>query len=78
MVDLLEIASNLGAGAFLAVIIFILSLRFIKNTVKAMRDDRKYSEDRLTKLIEEDQDTRKEHTEAITELTTLVKRLNGH
>ncbi len=67
MIEILTAASSLGVGAFLGTLIFIM-----------YRQDRKSSEKRLTKLLEEDQETRREHTEAITELTTLVRRLNGH
>ncbi len=67
MIDILQDAGSLGVGAFLGTLIFIM-----------YRLDRKSSEKRLTKLLEEDQETRREHTQAITELTTLVKRLNGH
>ena len=67
MVEILQSAGSLGVGAFLGALIFIM-----------YRLDRKASEKRLTKLLEEDQETRREHTRAIAVLTTLVERLNGH
>ena len=67
MAEILQIAGSLGVGAFLGTLIFFI-----------YRIDRKASEKRLTKLLEEDHETRKEHTEALVELITLTKRLNGH
>jgi len=66
MIEILQIAGSLGVGAFLGTLIFFM-----------YRQDRKASEKRLTRLLEEDQETRREHTEAIIELITLVKRING-
>ncbi len=62
-----------GPVAILAGIIFVMYVR----SVNKARDDRKFTEDRLTKLLEEDQRTRECHTRALTELTTLLMRLNG-
>ena len=66
MVEILQLAGSLGVGAFLGTLIFLM-----------YRRDRTYTEKRLTKLLEEDQETRKDNTKALTELTTLVRRLNG-
>jgi len=66
MSEILQLASGLGGGIFLAVIIFLM-----------YRQDRKASEKRLTHLLEQDQETRKENTEVLTELVTLITRLNG-
>ncbi len=62
----IEILQIGGPGAFLGLIIFMM-----------YRQDRKASEKRLTHLLEQDQETRQEHTKALTELTTLLIRVNG-
>jgi len=57
---------ELGGVAVLAIIIFLM-----------YRRDRLSSEKRLTGLLNEDHKTRAEHTEALTELITYLKRHNG-
>ena len=66
MVELLQLASNLGVGAFLATLIFII-----------YRIDRKSSEERLSKLLEGEQKSREENTRVQSELVTLIERLSG-
>ncbi|KKK90965.1 hypothetical protein LCGC14_2717720 [marine sediment metagenome] len=64
--SILEALAGYGVGGILAVIIFFM-----------YRLDRKSSERRLTKLLEKDQESRDENTKATTELTILIRRLNG-
>ncbi len=64
--SILEAMAGYGVGGILAVIIFFM-----------YRLDRKSSEKRLSKLLEDDQDSREKSTEATAELTILIKRLNG-
>ena len=64
--SLVESVLSLGIGGVGMIVIFLV-----------YRLDRKANEKRLTKLLEEDQDSRKKNTEALTELTILVKRFNG-
>ena len=67
MIDLLQILANIGgAGAVFGIIVFFI-----------YRIDRKASEKRLSKLLEQDQLTRAENTKALTELVTLLIRING-
>lgn len=66
MIEILQIAGSLGVGGFLGCLIFLM-----------YRKEKKGTEDRLTRIIEEDQETRRKHTEALTELTMVLKRLNG-
>ena len=66
MLDIISLVGSLGVGAFLGVIIFFM-----------YRQDRRVSEKRLTRLLEEDQKSREDNTKALTELTTLLFRLNG-
>lgn len=76
-IDLLQIAGSLGVGAFLGLIIYLMYRRDRNATEKMWRESKRFTEDRLTKLLEEDQDTRKENTKVLTELVTLITRLNG-
>ena len=64
--SLIEAMASLGVGAVFGLVVFLI-----------YRIDRRASEKRLTGLLEQDQETRQKNTEAITELTTLVNRLNG-
>jgi len=67
MVDLLQLASQIGGvGGVLAVLVFLM-----------YRRDRNATEKRLTKLLEGDQESRENNTKALAELTTLIMRLNG-
>jgi len=65
--ELAEIICGMGVGAVGMVIMFF-----------CYRQDRKGAESRLTKLLEEDQASRRHNTKALTELVTLMTRLNGH
>lgn len=65
--EVIQIASSMGVGALLGTLMFFIC-----------RNDKKSSEERLTRILEEDQKSRKEHTQALTELTVLLKVMNGH
>lgn len=75
--EILQIAGSLGVGAFLGLIIFLMYRRDRNATEKMWRESKKFTEDRLTDLLEQDQESREANTKALTELTTLVTRLNG-
>ena len=77
MIEILQIAGSLGVGAFLGTLIFLIYRIDRKASEKRHLEAWKASEERLGKLIEQDQDTLKDNTKALTELTTLVKRMNG-
>jgi hypothetical protein len=74
---ILENLAGLGVGCVLGLVIFFMYRRECKNHREQMREDRKYMEDRLTKLLEDDHQSREENTRALTELTTLLIRMNG-
>ena len=59
-------AAKLGGVSLLACFIFIM-----------YRLDRRSSEKRLTGLLQADQESREEHTKALTELLVVLRRLNG-
>jgi|WetSurMetagenome_2_1015567.scaffolds.fasta_scaffold255191_1 hypothetical protein len=75
--SILQIAGTLGVGAFLAVIIFIFALKYIRSMEDRLRDDRKFMEDRLTGLLKDDQRCRDENTRALAGLTAAIGRING-
>ena len=77
MIDLIQIVSSLGVGALLGLVIFFMYRQDRKATEKMWRESKKFTEDRLTELIERDQESRQENTKALTELTTLLVRMNG-
>lgn len=77
MIDLIQIVSSLGVGALLGLIIFWMYRHDRKSSEDRLREDRKFMEDRLTKLLEDDQDSRRENTRVVSELTILIERLNG-
>jgi len=75
--EILQLAGSLGVGAFLGLIIFLMYRRDRNATEKMWRESKKFTEDRLTELIDETLKTIKENTKAQTELTTLLVRMNG-
>lgn len=77
MIEILQIAGSLGVGAFLATLIFLMYRRERINTELMWRESKKFAEDRLSEIIERDQETREENTKALTELNTLLVRMNG-
>lgn len=77
MIDLLQIISSLGVGAVLGLVIFFMYRQDRKATEKMWRESKKFTEDRLTDLIEVILQTIKENTKAQTELTILLRNLNG-
>ena len=76
-IDVLQIAGSLGVGAFLGLIIFLMYRSDRKSSECQLREDRKFMEDRLTKILEEDQESRRENTRALSELTQYLRQSNG-
>lgn len=73
--NLYEVASSVGGiGGLFAMVMFVV----YRQTIKQMREDRKYAEDRLTKLLEADQESRKDNTEALAQFITYLKAKNGN
>ena len=75
--EFFQIAGSLGVGAFLGGLIFLMYRRDRNNTETMWRESKKFTEDRLTELIDETLKTIKENTKAQTELATLPVRMNG-
>ena len=62
-----------GVGAVFAVLMFFV----YRQTNKQMRDDRKFTEDRMTKLIDDYNRTSSDNTKVLWELITWLKAKNG-
>jgi len=63
-----------GIGAVFGLIMFFVLIKI----VGVMREDRKFMEDRLTGLLEKDQESRKDNTTALIQLITWLKARNGY
>ncbi len=70
-----------GIGAVFGIIIFWV----YRDTTKQMREDRKFTEDRLAKLTDNyhvtcqnDQQIMVKHTQVMTELLVYLRAKNGH
>jgi len=66
-----------GSTAVLALFIFLMYRRDRKSSEDKLRQDRMFMEDRLTNILEKDQESREKNTSALTELTILLKSMNG-
>jgi len=72
--DFLQYVGSIGGvSGVLAVLMWVM----VRYLVSQMREDRRFMEDRLTKIIEADQTTREKYTKVLSELITLIQRLNG-
>lgn len=76
--EILQAAGSLGVGAFLGTLIFFMYRRDRATTEKMWRESKKFTEDRLTELIENDQVTREKNTRALTKLTSTLRKMNGN
>ncbi len=77
MTEMFQVAGSLGVGAFLGLIIFLMYRRDRNATEKMWRESKKFTEDRLTELIEKDQETREDNTRMLAEVKTLLTHING-
>jgi len=78
MIDLLQIVASIGGvGAVFGIVVFLLYRIDRKNSEARHLEAWRASEERLKTIIEQDQESRRENTKALTELTTLLIRING-
>ena len=75
--EIFQIAGSLGVGAFLGALIFLMYRKDRLSTEKMWRESKKFTEDRLTELVEKDQETREDNNKVINELNMLLRKLNG-
>ncbi len=69
-----EIAAIGGVGAVFAVLMFLV----YRQTIRQMREDRKYFEDRMSDLTTDYNNTTTENTKVLTELFTWLRAKNGN
>lgn len=72
--SLIEYVGSIGGIAGVLAFLIFMAYRY---QVGQMRVDRKYMEDRLTKIIGAYNKTTSKNTKVQSELVTLIKRLNG-
>ena len=71
--SLIGALASLGVSGVLAAVILFMYCRFRDQTER----ETNRREDRMATLLEAEMETRERNTKALTELTTLVQRLNG-
>jgi len=74
---IIEALATGGPVAILAFFIFWMYRKDRNNTESMWRESKKFTEDRLNELIGKDQDTREKNTKALTQLTVLLRKMNG-
>ncbi len=65
-----------GIGGVGAVFGFLMYLA-LRETTKTMRNDRRYTEDRMTGILSDYNKATNENSKALTELIVLLRTLNG-
>lgn len=86
MIEFLQsVGATWGIGAMFAILMFFILMHVMKHYTTVMREDRKYMEDRMTRLnddynerVQETNRSRDENTKVLTELITWLKAKNGH
>jgi len=73
--DILQYVGSVGG--IVGVYGYLIFLAY-KNTVKQMREDRRYMEDRLSKIIDSYNAASTENTKVLTELITYLRQKNGN
>lgn len=72
--DMLQFVGSIGGlGGVFAFLMFMV----YKNAIKQMQDDRRFMEDRLTKLIDDYNRTSSDNTKVLWELITWLRAKNG-
>ena len=78
MNELFQLAASVGGiGGLVAVIILFLYRHDRKESLQQMRDDRKFMEDRLDKVITAYNETTSNNIKILTELYTYLRLKNG-
>jgi len=76
--DILQFIGSIGGIAgVLAFIIFMMYRQDRKESSEQLREDRKFMEDRLTKIIDDYNKTATANTEVLSELVTYLRLKNG-
>jgi len=78
MIDLLQIVASIGGvGAVFGIVIFLLYRYDRRSSENRLREDRKFMEDRLDKVITAYNATTADNTKVLTELIIWLKAKNG-
>lgn len=72
-----EAIASLGVGGVFGIVVFLMYRKDRKTSEEQLRQDRVFMEDRMDRIINRDQETREANTKALTELTTVLERMNG-
>ena len=79
MIDLLQIVASIGGvGAVFGIVIFLLYRLDRRSSENKLREDRKFMEDRLDKVINAYNATTADNTRVLTELIIWLKAKNGN
>lgn len=74
--EFLNFLCSMGVGAVFGGVMFFVYRTDQKKNQEQVREDRKFMEDRLTKIIEKDQESRELNTTATTKLSETIDRLS--
>ncbi len=74
----MNIIEYIGSIGGIAGVLAVLMFCAYKHLVKQMRDDRKFTEDRLTHVLDDYNSAFRENTKILSELFTWLKAKNGH
>lgn len=77
MVIPIEAICSLGVGGIFGLVVFLMYRKDRKSSEERIRQDRVFMEDRMNKIIDREQESRETLAKAVTELITLLVRLNG-
>ena len=72
--DMIQYIGSIGGIAGVLAVLFWLTNRYL---IRQMREDRKFMEDRLTKIIDAYNNTTSDNTKVLYELITWLKAKNG-
>jgi hypothetical protein len=75
--DFISAIASMGIGAVFGLIVFTIYRIDRRESTQRFADLCESMEKRLATLLERDSETREENTKALSQLITLVERLNG-
>jgi hypothetical protein len=75
--DILTAASTMGVGALFGIVVFCIYRIDRKASEDRWINHGKELESRLCSMVKADQESRQENTKVLSELVTLLERMNG-
>lgn len=73
--SIIEYIGSIGGIAGVLAVVMFLAYKYLVNQT---RDDRKFMEDRLTKILDDYNEAQRATREVLTELIVWLKAKNGH